>query len=285
MRGFGTLLSLVFALGLLLSPVRAERVVIKGSNTFGEELGPRLIDAFRERNPEVEVELETKGSASGFRALLEGESDIASSSRPATEDELRLARSRGIEMRLHTVGYYGVAVIVNDANPLRNLSSHQVRDIFIGLIDNWMHLGWADRPIQTYIRHPASGTYLGFQELAMENHDYVASAKKLHSYSAIAEAVAMDQNGTGYVGMHVARREGVHPVSINGMPPTVESVNEGFYPYARLLRLYTNKDKENPGARAFIEFVQSKEGQRILERLGFVPRMHHRITPPPGPYF
>src|ERR1041384_3796099 len=91
-------------------PASAEKVVIKGSNTFGEELAPRLIEEYRKDHLGATFDLESKGSATGFAALLAGECDIAAASRPANEDELRLGRSRGIRIETHMIGFYGVAV-------------------------------------------------------------------------------------------------------------------------------------------------------------------------------
>jgi len=258
----------------------AQGVVIKGSNTFGEELGPKLIRAYRQAHPGVEIELESKGSATGFAALLAGECDIASTSRIAIEDELRLARSRGIAMNHYTVGYYGVAVLVHDANPLRSLSDTQVRDIFTGAVSTWRDVGGEDHAIHLYIRDPVSGTYLGFQELAMERQPYAESAKQLGSYREIAEAVKKDPYGIGYGGMHVAAEAGLHALSINGMPVSTTSVNEGLYPYARLLRFYTNAEGESKEAKRFIRFVRSKDGKAVLQDMGYIPRRRHLFGSP-----
>lgn len=76
----------------------ADPIVIKGSNTFGEELAPVLIERYRKDHPDVTFQLESKGSGSGFEALLAGQCDIAASSRSPTEDEKRLARSRGVSI-------------------------------------------------------------------------------------------------------------------------------------------------------------------------------------------
>ena len=133
----------------------ADKLVIKGSNTFGEELAPRLIEEFRKSHPDTSVELESKGTASGFVALLEGQCDIASASRPANEDEVRRARSRGIRMNPYTIGYYGVAVVVNEKNPIERLSDAQVRCAFTGIINRWKALGWEnDQLVQAL--HPRS---------------------------------------------------------------------------------------------------------------------------------
>jgi phosphate transport system substrate-binding protein len=285
MRQFGRVLAFSAAVLAAGAAPGAEKIVIKGSNTFGEELAPKLIEEFRRVNPGVDIELESKGTASGFSALLAGDCDIAAASRPATEDELRLARSRGIKMNSYVIGYYGVAVIVNADNPLTNLSDAQVRDIFTGAIDNWKVLGWEDAPIRVYIRDPVSGTYLGFQELAMQRQPYTKTARMLQSYGEIAEAVRTDRHGIGYVGMHLAHHPGVHAVAINGVIPSVISVNEELYPYARQLRLYTDGNRESQAARQFIRFVQSRRGQELLSRLGFVRRFEQKLGPPASPWF
>src|SRR5262245_17334117 len=111
------------------------KLVIKGSNTFGEELGPRLIAEFRKSHADTSVELESKGTASGFAALFDGKCDVAAASRPANEDEVRLARSRGVRLKSYTIGYYGVAVVVNAKNPVEKLSDAQVRCAFTGIVN------------------------------------------------------------------------------------------------------------------------------------------------------
>jgi phosphate transport system substrate-binding protein len=249
------------------------KIVIKGSNTIGEELTPRLVAEYKKEQPEVVFELESKGTASGFAALLAGECDMAAASRVVNQDELTQARTRGIEFNLHTIGSYSVAVIVNAANAVTNLSRDQVRDIFTGTVKNWKEAGGADAPIQLYIRDASSGTPLGFQELAMENQPYASEAKAFTNYAGIVEAVAKDTGGIGYVGFDLASSAGAKAVSIRGVPPTAVTVNEGQYPVSRVLRLYTNRTNETALAKDFVRFVQSSRGQKILEQTGFVPRL------------
>lgn len=254
----------------------AEKVVVKGSNTFGEELAPRLIKVFSVANPGIEVELESKGSASGFAALLAGECDIAASSRIANEDEKRMAKSRDIRLASYTVGYYGVAVIVNARNPVTNLMDRHVRDLFTGAVHNWKAVGGKDRPVQLYIRDPISGTYLGFQELAMENKPYAPGVRMFRSYAEIADAVSKDPDGVGYVGMTLSGDKAIRAATINGLAPDTFNVNEGLYPYARQVRLYTDRNRESKAARRFIRFVQSGSGQDVVKQLGFVRRFEPR---------
>ena len=249
------------------------KLVIKGSNTIGEELAPRLIAEYKKAQPGVVFELESKGTASGFAALLAGECDIAAASRAVNQDELTQARTRGVEFNLHTIGSYSVAVIVNAANSVTNLSRDQVRDIFTGAVKNWKHVGGMDGPINLHIRDAISGTPLGFQELAMENKPYASEFKAYTNYVGIELAVAGDPNGIGYASLDLADKAGVKPVAIRGVPPNAVTVNEGQYPVSRVLRLYTSKTNETALTLDFIRFVQSPRGQKLLSEMGFVPRL------------
>ena len=254
------------------------QVTIKGSNTFGEELAPRLIAEYRKGQPNVTVTLESKGSGSGVAALLAGACDIAATSRNLTPEEVSQAKARGLDFKEYVIGYYGVAVIVNRSNPVERLTKEQVKDIFTGTVRNWQALGGPDLPIHISVRDPVSGTNLGFRELAMANLPYASEARMFTGYPDLARAVAADPGGVGYSSMHMAKAGGIKALSIEKSEPNALSVNEGWYPYARMLRLYTNKATETPAARDFVLFVQRERGQTIIDELGFVRRFEKRLN-------
>jgi phosphate transport system substrate-binding protein len=260
-----------------LDPSAKGTVTIKGSNTFGEELGPRLIQEYRRSRPHVSVTLESTNSGAGIAALLAGECDIAPTSRPLTPAEEDQARAKGIELKEYTIGYYGEAVIVHRSNPVDRLTPEQVRDIFTGALRNWREVGGLDMPILLAIRDPVSGTSLGFRELAMDTRPYAPNAKSFTTYAQLAAEVAREPGGIGYAGMHEVQDTGIRALRIGDTEPSTLSVNEGWYPYARLLRLYTNKATESPAARDFARFVQQKPGQRVLTELGYVGRDEKKL--------
>src|ERR1022692_1697718 len=176
------------------------QVVVRGSNTIGEELNPRLIAEFKKEHPSVAFDAEFKGTSYGLGALMVGKCDIAAASRQATTNELALSPIQNMQLKDYVIGSYAVSVIVNAGNPISDLTQDQVRDIFIGVVQNWKEVGGPDAPVHLYIRNPISGTYLGFQELAMAKQPYGTGAhiKSLTDYKGIAEAVAADANGIGY---------------------------------------------------------------------------------------
>jgi phosphate transport system substrate-binding protein len=255
----------------------AETISIKGSATFGEELGPRLIAEFTRGRPDWQIQLESRNSGYGILALLDGACDIAASSRTLNDDEERLARSRGIKLRAHAVGYYGVAVIVHPENPTRNLADRQVRDIFTGTVRNWRAVGGPDAPISVHIVGDAAGTHLGFQELALDRRPYSEEATRHVAYADVGRAVAADPHAIGFIALpHVASFP-VRAVSINGIPPTPFAVADNLYPYARLIRFFTNARAESKAASEFIRFVRSTAGQNVVEETGFVRRFQRRL--------
>ena len=252
-------------------PVASEKVLIRGSNTIGEELAPKLIAEYKRDHPGADFNIESKATVYGIAALLGGQCDIAAASRETLKEEVELAKMRDIELNNYVIGAYSVAVVANASSPVANLTKDQVRDIFAGAVTNWKDVGGPEAPIHLYIRDPISGTYLGFKELAMGNKSYADNPKMFTSYEAIVKAVAQDAHGIGYSSLSAAKNSSVKSVAVGGVLPTLETINKGQYPYARILRFYTNKGKEARPAKEFIQFVTSERGQKIVAQMGFAP--------------
>jgi phosphate transport system substrate-binding protein len=256
-------------------PSATGKIIIRGSNTIGEELAPQLIAAYKKDHPAAVFDLEAKGTSYGMGALMGGYCDIAGASRLPTKEELEVAQYRKVAFNDYVIGAYAVAVVVNAGNTLTNLTREQVRDIFTGTIQNWKDVGGPDASIHLYVRDPISGTYLGFKELAMENKSYPPDPKAFTletNYEAIVQAVAHDPNGIGYSGMNLADA-GARAVSIGEVSPSADSVNKGEYPYARKLHLYTSKANETSATTDFIQFILSPPGQAVVVRTGDVPHL------------
>ncbi|HMO51113.1 MAG TPA: phosphate ABC transporter substrate-binding protein [Kiritimatiellia bacterium] len=275
MKRLGLAATILVTVGIL--SVNGQKISVKGSNTFGEKLGPALIAAFTAATPGAEVELESRNSTYGIAALLDSTTDIAASSRILNEDERRLARSRNLRTENHVVGYYGIAVVTGPNHPVRALSDKQVEQIFSGDITNWKDVGGPDAAITLYIPESKAGTYLGFRELAMSDRPYRADVHEKATYAEIGSALTEDASGIGFVSLNMMREMNLQGVLINGIHPSTIAVIEGLYPYARMVRLITVRGATRPEARNFIRFVQSRDGQGVVERTGFVPRHTTRM--------
>ena len=202
-------------------------------------------------------------------ALRIGQCDIAAASRAAIQEEKDLAKESNLEMNDHVLGAYSVTIVAHANNPVSNLSTQQVHDIFTGKVTNWKDVGGPDAAIQLYIRDPISGTHLGFKEIAMGNENYAPHPKLLTSYQAIATAVAADPNGIGYAGILAKPATGIKQLAIGGVAPSAATVHSGKYPYARLLRFYTNKALESQPDQGFHRLCALGPGPDNPDRHGF----------------
>lgn len=251
-------------------PVSAQKLVIKGSDTLGAKLVPMLAEEYKARNPGVSFEIAAEGSTTGIAAITDGTAQIGMSSRRAKTIEISAARAKGVTMKPTIVAYDGIAVIVNQNNALNALTKSQVEKIFTGDITDWSEIGGSPGRISIYTRNTSSGTYSDFKELAMKKRDYAGSAQKLAGNEQIVAEVAKNPNGIGYVGLAYLKEPGIRVVAIDGYSPTKEAVLAKNYPYARPTFYYTNGDPAGEAAK-FIQFTLGEEGQKIAEKIGFVP--------------
>lgn len=250
--------------------LQAQKLVIKGSDTLGAKLVPMLAEDYKARNSGVAFEIAAEGSTTGIAAIIDGTAQIGMSSRRAKPTEMSAATAKGVTMKPTIVAFDGIGVIVNQGNPLSALTKRQVEQIFAGDITDWSQVGGSPGPISIYTRNTSSGTYADFKELAMKKRDYASSSQKMAGNEQIASEVAKNPNGIGYVGLAYLHDPGIKTVAIDGAVPTEESVIARKYPYARPTFYYTNGEPTGEAAK-FIEFTTSDEGQKIVEKVGFVP--------------
>ena len=163
-----------------------------------------------------------------------------------------------------------MAVIVNAKNPIANLTLRQVEQIFTGDVTDWSAVGGRPGKISVYTRNTSSGTYSDWKDLAMKKRDYARSSQKMAGNEQIAAEVAKNPNGIGYVGLAYLKAEGIKVASIDGVMPSKETVLAKKYAYARPTFYYTNGEPAGEAAK-FIAFTLGEAGQRISEKIGFVP--------------
>jgi phosphate transport system substrate-binding protein len=263
---------LIFGLAVAfgLADAKAERLVIKGSDTLGAKLVPQLAESFKAQHSGTTFDIAAEGSTTGIAAIIDGTAEIGMSSRRAKSSEVGAATAKGKNMKPTIVAYDGIAVIVNSANPAKTLTKKQVEQIFAGDVTDWSAVGGSGGKISIYTRNTSSGTYSEFKELAMKKRDYAKSSQKMAGNEQIAAEVGKNPSGVGYVGMAYTKASGVKVVSIDGATPSVKSVQDHSYPYWRPTFYYTNGE---PGglAKQFVDFTLSSAGQNIVSRVGFVP--------------
>ncbi len=265
-----TLAITILAVCAIPLALRADSLVIKGSDTLGAKLVPQLAEEFKAQHPGTSFDIAAEGSTTGFAALIDKTAAIGMASRPAKPEEISTGAGKGVQLKPTTVAYDGIAVIVNAANPLTGLTKRQVEQIFTGDVTDWSAVGGAAGKISTYTRNTSSGTHAEFKELAMKKRDYAKDSQKLAGNEQIASEVAKNANGIGYVGLAYTKAAGIKVLAVDGASPSKESVQANKYPYARPTFFYTDGDPAGV-AKEFIDFTVGEGGQKIVEQVGFVP--------------
>ena len=265
-----TSIALALGLALVSTEARAEKLVIKGSDTLGAKFVPQLAEQFKAQNPGTTFDIAAEGSTTGIAAIIDGTAQIGMSSRRAKPAEVGAATAKGVNMKPTIVAYDGIGVIVNSANSIKNLTKKQVEQIFTGEVTDWSAVGGSGGKISIYTRNTSSGTYSDFKELAMKKRDYAGGSQKMAGNEQIAAEVGKNPNGIGYVGLAYIKASGIKVVAIDGVMPSIQTVHAKTYPYARPTFYYTNGE---PGglAKQFMDFTISAAGQRIATQVGFVP--------------
>ena len=272
--------------GLVTIPVRfapmpnARRLAIRGSETIGSALGPAWAGALEAKLPEVQVEIESLGSSTGFAGLFDGSAELAASSRPIRPEEEQLAKKLGIELKSAITGHDGIAVIVNPANPLKELDLPKLAKVFSGKAARWSEIGAGDSPIRALGRPSYSGTNNFFRErvlgkLGAANVPFGLQVEAVESSQVLAGRVVSDPNAIAYVSLsHVI--PSVRPLALSAQPggaavaPSPASLRDGSYPIARPLLLYWRADAGRD-ALAYVELALSPIGQALVQQAGFVP--------------
>src|SRR5438874_157583 len=216
---------LVTALGLafITAEARAEKLVIKGSDTLGAKLVPQLAEQFKAQHPGATFDIAAEGSTTCIAAIIDGTAQIGMSSRRAKPAEIAAASSKGVHIKPTIVAYDGIAVIVNSANSVKSLTKKQVEQIFTGEVTDWSAVGGTAGKISIYTRNTSSGTYSDFKELAMKKRDYAGSSQKMAGNEQIAAEVGKNKAGIGYVGMAYVKAAGIKVLPIDGVAPSQTS--------------------------------------------------------------
>jgi phosphate transport system substrate-binding protein len=278
---------------------------IQGSNTIGARLGPALVRGMFEEqgfhNVQVEpgyaanevrisavnsakqpvfIEVAAHGSGTAFVALKDASAQLGASSRPIKATEAQALAALGdfnSAAAEHVIAIDGLAVILNQQNTLRSLSTSQIAQVFSGEIKTWEELGGTGGPIHLYARDDKSGTFDTFKELVLtaNGKTLAASSKRFESSEALSDAVSQDPQGIGFIGLPYIRQAKALAVTDGQSQPMLPSptlVATEDYPLSRRLFFYTPPSAANPWAQALVKFTHSAKGQAIVAQIGFIPQ-------------
>jgi phosphate transport system substrate-binding protein len=238
-------------------------------------------EAYQDEHSEIRIAVTGGGSGTGLAALINGTVDIANASRQIKQEEIDRARANHVTPVEHVVARDAIAVIVHPSNPVDHLTLQQISELYTGKIANWKQVGGQDRPIVLLSRESNSGTHVFFLEQVIRLGDAKSKALfspdtlLLPSSEGISAEIRQNPNAIGYDGLgYVTSDVKVLAVARDAkgpfVLPSVESVNNGTYPIARDLYMYTSGQPTGQ-IEKYLEWILSPAGQKIVGSLGFVP--------------
>lgn len=250
----------------------AGTLTIKGSDTM-VLLSQRWAEAFMTKHPGVVVQVTGGGSGTGIAGLVNGTTDLATSSRPMTDVEKRKVTAKtGRPVIEIVVAKDGVTFFVNARNKLSALTEEQLRAVYLGDVTNWKDLGGEPAPIVLYSRENNSGTYVFVKDNLLKGDDFAPEAQTLPGTAAVVNAVSKEKHSIGYGGEAYA--SGVKRLKLKVADQEIEAskatIMDGTYPLARDLYFYLAKPPTGD-LKAFIDFALSEEGQAIVTKVGYFP--------------
>jgi phosphate transport system substrate-binding protein len=269
LKKLGIILVALMAFGL----AQAGNISIKGSDTM-VQLGQRWAEEYMKSHTGVSIQVAGGGSGTGIAALLNGATDICEASRDMKPQEYTDAETKGIKPYRVAVALDGIAVFLNEGNPVKELTLAQLKGIYTGTITNWKEVGGPSHSIILYGRENNSGTYAYFKEHVLKNEDYHEATQTLPGTAAVVNAVAQDKFGIGYGG--IAWAKGVKFVAVKkddktaAVSPSIETVTDGTYPISRELYWFFN-GAPTGALKDLLNWALSPDGQKIAESADYIP--------------
>ena len=233
-------------------------------STSMEKLANALSEAFMEEYPDVTVTAEFVGSGAGIEAVTNGTADIGNSSRSLKDEE----KAAGVVENV--VAIDGIAVCVDPANEVADLTKEQLTNIYNGTVTNWKEVGGADEPIIVIGREAGSGTRGAFEEL-VDLVDGCKYANELDSTGAVIAKVASTPGAIGYASLD-ALDDSVKALSLEGVEATAENIKAGNYFLSRPFVMATKGEisEQNDLVQAWFDFVLGDEGQQVASEVGLI---------------
>lgn len=246
------------------APAALSGTVATDGSTSMEKVIGSLGEAFMEANPDVTFTYNPTGSGSGITAVSEGRCDIGLSSRALKDEE----KAGGLTETILALD--GIAIIVNPANTLQDLTLEQIASIYTGEVTNWSELGGADGEIVVIGREAGSGTRDGFESIT-GTADACVYRQELTSTGDVITTVASNPNAIGYASL-ASVKDTVKALSVGGVVPSNETVLDGSYKVQRPFVLVTKTGEAlSQAAQAFFDYVTSADANEIITKAGAVP--------------
>ena len=268
-------IAMVFSLvaACAVSPFQAaaapQEVIVNGSTTVLPVM-QKAGEAFMAMNPGITLAISGGGSGNGIKALNEGLCDVAMSSRDIKEKEVEQGKAKGVVPVRTAVAVDALVPVVHPENPVRAITSEQLRAVYAGTITNWKDIGGADETIVAISRDTSSGTFETWDEIIMKKEKVAASALLQASNGAVAQAVAKNRKAIGYIGFGYLNAS-LKKLDVDGIAATPETALSKQWPIARELYLFTNGEPAGAVKKLMDFLLDPQKGQKAVAETGYIP--------------
>jgi phosphate transport system substrate-binding protein len=230
----------------------------------------KIVEAYMKATPGVNITVSGGGSGNGIKAIIDGTTNVAMSSREITEKELAAAKEKGNLVKPMEIAMDAIVPIVNPANPVANLTSEQLQGIFSGKIKSWKEVGGEDKEIVVISRDSSSGTYEAWNELIMKGQKVTPAALLQASSGAVLQVVSKNKYAIAYDGIAYVNNT-VKGLTVNGVAGGEKSVADKTYPVARPLFIIVSEKMDEP-VQKFVSYIMDPaNGQKIIKEVGYFP--------------
>jgi phosphate transport system substrate-binding protein len=248
---------------------QAGDLTINGSTTV-LPIAQKVAEAYMKVDPKVKISVSGGGSGNGIKALIDGTTDIADSSRFIKDEEVKAAVEKGSYPVPFAIAYDSIIPIVHPSNPVKNLTVDQLKAIYAGEVKNWKEVGGPNKELVIVSRDTSSGTYEVWEVKILKGAKVSPGALLQASNGAVVQAVSKNRYAIGYIGLGYVNKS-VKPVTVNGIKGSEKTTLDGSYPISRALYMFTRGWPQGD-ALNFINYVLNpQKGQRYVKEAGFVP--------------
>ena len=241
---------------------------IRGSGAMGQ-LARGMAELFMADHPDIVVTVQNCGANQALKSLIIGTCDMAMGTDEVPEEMAKLATDRGVKLKRTDVYRDALAVIVHADNPVANLTLKQLRDIFRGAVTNWSAVGGADAPIEVLTPTATSAAYEVFKRRVLGVEAVMSPKATLVTGKQMKES--LKENAIAFVSIAQMTKNAFKGLSIEGVPPSSETVKTGKYPIVREMSLY-QREPASPLVDQVVEyFLAPDKGQKQILAAGNVP--------------
>jgi len=247
----------------------AGNLVIKGSTTV-LPIAQKVAEAYMKEHSDTSISISGGGSGNGIKAIIDGTTDIADSSRFIKDKEVKLAMEKGVYPVPFRVAYDCIVPVVHPSNSVANLTMEQLKAIFKGKVKNWKAVGGIDKKIVVISRDTSSGTYEVWEKKVMKKERVYPGALLQVSNGTVAQVIANNKYAIGYIGLGYLNKD-VKALTVEGVVGAMVTTLDGTFPISRPLFMFTQGWPTGETVKFLNYVLHPAKGQKLVGEAGFVP--------------